>query len=224
MQNDPLLIPEEKGFLLVGVVVVGNVDRAAGVIAENVLMVGRGGGREVVDCVQIGVAPELPRGAVPVGRAALGLRDNDRRAQQRILRGEVVLEHAHFFKGIGVRNYRICRHVAGVLVPHAVQHVKAARHVEAVDGENAAGRAAAGAQRRALRRGSHAGHHHRQSLVVASIHGQRANLFAANIGRNLRSGGLHFGGGCVHRDVLRFSAYRERRVHRNRFCWVQFDA
>ena len=76
----------------------------------------------------------------------------------------------------------------------------------------------------ALRGGGYAGHHHCQSLVVAPIHGQRAYFFAADVGRNLRGGGLHFGGDCVHRDVLRFSAYRECCVHGDCFRWMQLDA
>ena len=223
MEDDKLLAEKEEGLLFVLVVDLWDKDRAAQIVTKDVLLVRENRGAEVGLGVKVVVAEKLPRGAMELVGAALGLQQDHRRAHEAVLGAVVVLQHAHFFQRVRVRDHGLLVHVAGVLVPNAIERVEGLALRQPIDRKSVVGGTASGGQCGTCGGILHARHQRRQPLVVASVHGQRGNLRRIDAGRVFYGRRLHLY--CIGRDLHRCGgvADLQRPVYRCGHRRMQLD-
>src|SRR5271157_4183236 len=186
----PLLAPEEERFLLAGRMS-RNIDGAAQVVPENILLQGRHGGTEEVAGIQCVVTKIFEGGAMKLIGPALGLKNDRGRAIHRVLSAIVILQNADLLDTVRIGSNTQAIHIAGGNVPDPVQVVPRAGYSHAVDRHRVDLDEPTLDLGGIRRRVGYTGHESGKALKIPPVQGKGAHFFTRYFVRDLGSDGLN---------------------------------
>ena len=181
----------------------GNVDGATHRSTENILLLNRHRRRKEVARIEVVVPHVFEQRPVELLGTALGLEHDHGSAHDAVLGAVIVLQRAHFFETVGVRQHRGLSHISGVHIPHAVQRVIRAADAHSIDRHRIAGAESARTESVARLHVHHARHQNRKRLVISSIERQCFDLLLRHLVGNFARADLNLRRASLHGDLGR---------------------